>query len=186
MIISGISKEQIEQALLNTNVFFDNNLISQIKPLSATRHNVTLRVKKSHGKGARISQTDGHAMVSACWHSYGKFIDNLFKYSNVKVRAQHKLYDKLNWEWSDYNIGSMMYPVLYSDCCRCKENGIAETIQSVDINYVNQKDLSAECWIVQIQGLSACEKCELKDTDKCGGINIRKTLKNDKGFIIPI
>lgn len=39
---------------------------------------------------------------------------------------------------------------------------------------VDQSTLTAECWIVQIEGLGACEKCEFKDTEECGGKEIRK------------
>jgi len=63
------------------------------------------------------------------------------------------------------------------------ENGkIVET----DIKTVDQKKLTAECWLVRINGLSACKDCELKDTGECGGAEIRKTGRNSKGIKIPI
>jgi hypothetical protein len=34
--------------------------------------------------------------------------------------------------------------------------------------------------------LEACKTCEVKDTDECGGIEIRKTGKNEKGFLTPL
>ena len=52
--------------------------------------------------------------------------------------------------------------------------------------YVNQKELSEECWMVQAFGLEYCETCEYKDTEDCGGKRIRETLKNRKGFQIPL
>ena len=51
---------------------------------------------------------------------------------------------------------------------------------------IKQNELTAECWLVQFQGFSACETCEVKDTKECGGSNIRKTKKNEKGFSIPL
>jgi len=41
---------------------------------------------------------------------------------------------------------------------------------------VNQSDLSADCFTIQIQGLSACEKCEFLNTKDCGGKKIRKAM----------
>ena len=46
--------------------------------------------------------------------------------------------------------------------------------------------MTDECWTVQFQGLKACETCPLKDTDDCGGKEIRKTGKNSKGYKVPL
>lgn len=51
---------------------------------------------------------------------------------------------------------------------------------------IDQASMTAECWSVQIKGLEACKSCELRDTDDCGGENIRKTGKNEKGFPVPL
>jgi len=51
---------------------------------------------------------------------------------------------------------------------------------------ISQSELSAECWLVQMSGLDRCLKCEFADTDECGGKDIRKTGKNEKGFKVPL
>jgi len=51
---------------------------------------------------------------------------------------------------------------------------------------IPQKQLSSECWFVQMRGLSECDTCPLKDTDECGGENIRKTGKNSLGYTVPV
>ena len=56
----------------------------------------------------------------------------------------------------------------------------------VEIKEINQNELTSECWLVQFQGFKACETCEVKDTEECGGSNIRKTKKNEKGFNVPL
>ena len=56
----------------------------------------------------------------------------------------------------------------------------------VEINEINQSHLTSECWLVQFNGFSACETCEVRDTEECGGPNIRKTKKNEKGFSVPL
>jgi hypothetical protein len=49
-----------------------------------------------------------------------------------------------------------------------------------------QSQMTAECWLIQFQGKKACEDCEVRDTEDCGGQNIRKTGKNEKGFPVPL
>ena len=63
------------------------------------------------------------------------------------------------------------------------ENGkVVET----DVTNVNQNEMTSECWIVQFGGLAACDTCEFVDTDECGGEEIRKLAKNEKGFSVPL
>jgi hypothetical protein len=59
-----------------------------------------------------------------------------------------------------------------------------KNFNDVEVIEVDQKNLSSECWLIQFQGLRACDNCDLKNTDDCGGQNIRKTLQNDKGIKI--
>jgi len=47
---------------------------------------------------------------------------------------------------------------------------------------VRQADLTDECWMVQAFGTSTCKSCEYRDTAECGGQQIRKTGKNEKGL----
>lgn len=51
---------------------------------------------------------------------------------------------------------------------------------------VDQDALSSECWMIQIIGIDACTACNYRDTDECGGKNIRITGKNEHGHSIPI
>jgi len=51
---------------------------------------------------------------------------------------------------------------------------------------IQQADLTSECWSVQVWGFDACEKCELKGTDDCGGKEMCETGQNEKGLNIPI
>lgn len=52
---------------------------------------------------------------------------------------------------------------------------------------VSQSKLTGECWLIQFRGKEACEKCEYKDKrNACGGMDIRETGKNAKGFTVPL
>ncbi len=51
---------------------------------------------------------------------------------------------------------------------------------------IPQSELTSECWLVQFNGLSICNDCTVAGTDECGGLDIRSTGKNSKGFAVPI
>ena len=53
------------------------------------------------------------------------------------------------------------------------ENGQIVITESKEIK---QSELISDCWLIQFNGLSACENCELLDTPDCGGQAIRKQL----------
>lgn len=60
-----------------------------------------------------------------------------------------------------------------------------------NVRLVPQDQMTAECWFVQAWGLDYCKTCEYYGTEKkphreCGGKNIRKTGKNEKGFSVPL
>lgn len=41
---------------------------------------------------------------------------------------------------------------------------------------IYQKDLTADCWSIQIWGLPYCRTCEYLATEDCGGYRIRKKI----------
>jgi hypothetical protein len=45
---------------------------------------------------------------------------------------------------------------------------------------VQQSQLTADCWSIQVWGIEACETCEFRDTRKCGGKSIIKKIKARK------
>lgn len=34
---------------------------------------------------------------------------------------------------------------------------------------IEQSEMTADCWLIQIEGLKACEGCVAKGSDECGG-----------------
>lgn len=51
---------------------------------------------------------------------------------------------------------------------------------------ISQKMLSTECWFVQVWGTEACNDCDYRGTDNCGGRHILRTGKNKLGHEIPL
>lgn len=45
---------------------------------------------------------------------------------------------------------------------------------------VNQKSLTSDCWLIQLQGLKVCESCEVRNTEECGGGESLKKLQHEK------
>ncbi len=124
MLIRNVTSTEIEMALTMTNKIFDDNIIFNRFECVGKNFQVTLKVKSSKGAGARIGFT-GRAMISACWHVYGTFIEELFivNPSCVIISMGNKItIDGGNWV--DKNIGSQIEPLMYSEACHCRENNI--------------------------------------------------------------
>lgn len=51
---------------------------------------------------------------------------------------------------------------------------------------VKSSQLTSECWMVQLKGLSACKNCEFKNTSQCGGLGIILSGKNKRGYKVPL
>jgi len=55
------------------------------------------------------------------------------------------------------------------------ENGKVKILNTKEID---QSKLTADCWLVQFNGLQACTTCEYQGTDDCGGGKTLQALKN--------
>ena len=59
------------------------------------------------------------------------------------------------------------------------ENG---QVKILETKVVDQSKLTSDCWMIQIEGAKACEKCEFKNKPRlCGGMKIR-----EKYGILPV
>ena len=116
--ICGLSKESIEIALNRTNAQFNNNIVFKRIEKSGRKYIVTLTVKDSHGAGARIGW-HGRAISAACWHVYGTFFDECFTINPFCTIKQCGKPVTPENNWTDWNIGSIVQPLMYSDACHC-------------------------------------------------------------------
>jgi hypothetical protein len=121
MKIRNVTSAEIESALQKTNERFEDNIIFNRFDYVGKNFQVTLKVKSAKGAGARVGFI-GRAMISACWHVYGTFIEELFivNPSCVIVSMGNKI-DINGGNWVDKNIGSQINPLMYSDACHCYE-----------------------------------------------------------------
>jgi hypothetical protein len=130
MIISHVTEKDLKEALERINQKYENNItFSNFLQIGKNRYNVTLRVKDSKKAGHRISysayiQGKTRRLPYACWHVHGDFFDTLLDINpNAVVYAvNRKIYKKGNeviGNWVDWNIGSIIYPLYYSEACDC-------------------------------------------------------------------
>ena len=123
MIVRGATYVQLLNALKETNFWFDDNIIWNHEPelmsARAYRWRLTLRCKSSKAAGHRISHYGGKARntVSACWHVHGTFFDALPDASTILALGR---VIRPGDAWQDFDVGSIMYPMMASACCGCE------------------------------------------------------------------
>jgi len=127
MIIKA-TRQELEQALVMVNKRYDGNVIwNNFESLnqSGTRFRVTLRVKDSHGKGAKLGHPhyktgNSRHLINACWHIHGYFFEALLEINpEISIKSAGRTVDKNGGNWVDWDIGSMMYPRYFSEACEC-------------------------------------------------------------------
>lgn len=124
MKATNVTVEQMAKALAKVNKQFKGNL--DFEHLEPTKRGADfrLRVKDSHGKGAKLGFSGKHT-VAACWHAHGHFFEALLAVEpnavivsrggpGVKITRQ-------GGNWQDCNIGSQVQPMMYSSACECRE-----------------------------------------------------------------
>jgi hypothetical protein len=96
-------------------------------------------------------------------------------------------YEELVFMGSQFNEDVMIAAYKYKKEINNMEFGtLTSEGKIINTRTVNQGRLSSECWSVQFSGLEACNTCEQKNKKGCGGKQIRKTGKNEKGFSVPV
>jgi len=51
-------------------------------------------------------------------------------------------------------------------------------IEVIESKKIDQKRLTSDCWLIQFEGLKACEHCEGHGTKECGGgVTLQSLLK---------
>ena len=130
VLIRNVTKEDLEKALEILNQKYDNNVTwNRFQQISSRSFRVTLRVKDSKKAGHRIAYwayVNGKIkrLPYACWHTHGDFFDILLNINpnaviQVLNRKIYRVGNEIVNNWVDWNIGSLMYPLYYSEACEC-------------------------------------------------------------------
>lgn len=119
------STEDLHNALEIINKKYEGNVeFNNFQP-NGKRVSFTLKVKDSKEPGHRLgmfvtSKGNHLRMVSACWHVHGDFFDALFSVNpSATVTTAGKTITRHGGNWQDWNIGSIMNPLYYSEACDC-------------------------------------------------------------------
>ena len=117
---------ELEKALAIVNEKYDGNIRFKRLEQNGSGVNFTLTVNSSREPGHRrgfhgFDGKEPKRLAAACWHVHGDFFDALFTVKpDAIVRSQgDKVITKDAGNWQDWNIGSQMYPMYYSEACDC-------------------------------------------------------------------
>lgn len=116
---TNASQSELNQALTQVNQLFDDNIKFKRLDQQGSRVNFTLTVEDSRQPGSRRSGS-GRRIAAACWHVHGEFFDLLFAINpNAWISTQGRKITAESGNWQDWNIGSIMNPLYYSQACEC-------------------------------------------------------------------
>lgn len=118
MKIRNVTEAELLKALKKVNAKFDQNVIFnniRCDTQNGKTWTVTLRVTSSKKAGHRIGFS-GRRLINACWHVHGTFFNALPEQSLIKTGNKTK---QPGDDWEDWNIGSEMQPLMFSDACEC-------------------------------------------------------------------
>lgn len=120
VIVKNTTPLELSQVLRVVNKKYDGNVEFKRLPEWVGRSvRFTLKVKNSKGKGARLGFTGKH-IASACWHIHGDFFEALLSVNpQAVIRAGSRVIDVRGGNWDDWNIGSIVNPLYYSNACEC-------------------------------------------------------------------
>ena len=124
----NVSVMEMQLAMHNLNKRYADNVIFNRFDTGGKVINFTLKVKDSSGPGARVhadhfgaTKKDFRRSTSACWHVHGHFFEALLAVNPgaVVISMGTARIDIDGGNWQDRNIGSMAYPLMYSESCNC-------------------------------------------------------------------
>jgi hypothetical protein len=113
--------EQLNTALEQVNKQYDGNIaFRETKQLSKNRVKFTLTVRDTRGPGHRRGFS-GRLVKAACWHVHGHFFDKLIRMDPeiFVISGGNKRITSKGGNWQDWNIGSVISPLYFSQACDC-------------------------------------------------------------------
>lgn len=117
----------LENALQVVNQKYQGNIRFKRLEQNGRGVNFTLTVNSSCEPGHRrgFFGFDGKQpkrLAAACWHVHGDFFEALLNIAPdaVVISQGNKIITKQSGNWQDWNIGSQMHPMYYSEACDCE------------------------------------------------------------------
>lgn len=116
--IRNATRGAIADAIGATAEQFGGNIIpNRFDTMPAgTTHFVTIKVRDSRGPGAR-TRMDGSCTISACWHAWGVFFDEVFmRCPDAVIVALGDVITRDEGNWIDLPVGRGVWR---SEQCHC-------------------------------------------------------------------
>jgi len=120
MKATNCTESDLRKALETVNAGrYDGNIVLSEVRVNGRGLRFRLRARDYDRPGYRRSQSWSR-MKNACWHAHGDFFDALFAVApDAVISAGDKTITREGGNWQDWNIGSMMQPMYYSEACDC-------------------------------------------------------------------
>lgn len=124
------TENDLIKALEIVNLKYDENVTFKSFERKGKQIQFTLRVIDSKGPGHRLGYIHQEGkqkrLACACWHVHGDFFEALFSvnpeaevFSGISSLARGGSQSWISGNWQDRNIGSQMYPMMFSEACEC-------------------------------------------------------------------
>ena len=115
------TRQTLDAALAAVNIRYHGNVIWNREPeIKGRRLHFTLRVKSSREAGHRLTCSGRH-IPAACWHVHGRFFEEVWSIEpDAIILAGTLRMTGPADNWQDRNIGSVAFPLMYSNACECE------------------------------------------------------------------
>ena len=128
MIAKNCEINDLYRALDMIQYKYDNNITWNRKPERKGRQFIfTLKTNSVDKPGHGLGHPDyfggngkQRRLRSACWHVHGDFFDALLEVnSDAVIKSAGKIIDINGGNWTDWQRGSIMFPIMASELCEC-------------------------------------------------------------------
>lgn len=116
----NITESEMQAALQAVNRLYNDNVCFNRFERKGKHIHFTLRVHSSKGKGAKRGFS-GKRTVAACWHVWGDFMEKALEIKpDARFHSSRTGWIDVNGgNWVDFSVGSIMQPMMMSECCEC-------------------------------------------------------------------
>ena len=115
MIAANVTIDDLLAALDAINTRYDGNLVFRYWPVATGRRlRFTITVENPKGPGGR------HGVKAACWHAHGDLFDAILaRCPDAVIDSAGRKITVDGGNWVDWNVGSRVAPMMYSETCDC-------------------------------------------------------------------
>lgn len=135
MLAYHVTLGDLEQAMYDTSVLYDNNVFwNRFPERRGNAFRFTLRCVSSRGPGHRMTaRVKPHRLIAACWHVHRDFLLSLFNkvpaarvVTTVADYRGREGFERTFPATAHRNIGSIAFPVTMVEACECNPTPVGD------------------------------------------------------------